>query len=132
MYQAKIFTLQHTNFHLSTNSLEERREIVQSMKLHKEELMLKKCDKQKNNVFQLQQLPVLVVTVSSTNHHLPSLSFSCFTGSQQQEMSNGGSKVTPERVAIAILSALLAAAVIALVFTCEFPATLHPSKLTLC
>ncbi|XP_051247071.1 C-type lectin domain family 4 member E-like [Dicentrarchus labrax] len=38
-------------------------------------------------------------------------------GSQQHPVSNGGSKVTPERVVIVVLSALLAAAVIALGFT---------------
>ncbi|XP_051247507.1 CD209 antigen-like protein E isoform X5 [Dicentrarchus labrax] len=38
-------------------------------------------------------------------------------GSQQHPVSNGGSKVTPERVVIVVLSALLVAAVIALGFT---------------
>ncbi|XP_041811569.1 C-type lectin domain family 4 member C-like isoform X2 [Chelmon rostratus] len=38
-------------------------------------------------------------------------------GSQQQAVPNGGSKITSERVAIAVLSALLAAAAIALGFT---------------
>lgn len=40
-------------------------------------------------------------------------------GPQQEAASKGGSKVTPARVAIVILSVLLAAAVAGLVYTCE-------------